>query len=259
MCLGYAAEPNLRSHELDSQIWETEATRYKSVILIGGVEGALSHSECLYEKAKHFFQSKEEGLALGEVCGILVVAIRNFPSISQREEKFLLAHESFHLLGQIFSKNVAIDYFTRPRPEPMEADKKNLKRFFARISTAYNLCDELSEYYLSFSGRSIDYINYISIVEWPAEYYASKFIMKHESIVEAEYLNIRKKFGLVYEYYSGAVIGRWLDGKVMDWRPRVSRGESMLGIAAEKCGIDWPINNQPLLGTIHSMPAFGLK
>lgn len=251
-----AAGEKLRTHELDTQIWPSGRSTYKSVSLITNEEEALSHSMCLHEKSKAFFQSKADGLALGEACGILVVAFSTSPPLSELEKRFVLAHESFHLLGQIFNQKVDSHYFSRLRPRLSKDDIGSANEFFAKISSTSNICKEMEKSSRDLSRASIDYINYISVTEWPAEYYTHQKLLSDKTVDASEYFRIRERFGMLYEYYSGAVVGLWLDEKFIDWKHHVSSGEPMLSIAAEKCGVEWPISSRPLLMKIDSMPAF---
>lgn len=255
----YPSEIRLASHKFDSDVWPIEGRELEPVILITSADEARSHSVCLYEGSRKFFQGQSEALALGKACGILVVALRTLQPLSVQEKSFFLAHESFHLSGQILSSKLDIDYFLSPRPNPPEDDLEKALQFLTRLSSGNGVCHEMKMFAQNLPEASVAYINYYSVVEWPAEYYASKVLMKSEAISVSNYSAMRKRFGLYYEYFSGFVVGTWLDENVFDWRRRVSRGEPMLRIASEKCGVDWSISSPQVLWKVDLMPAFGEK
>jgi hypothetical protein len=245
------------SHTIDRTIWPASVERVGQATLLLTLNDAAQHSDCLLKEATTFFQKTEHAIALGESCGLMVVAGKFETTLSELEREFFLAHESFHLLVQMTSGTLAVEYFFVQRPEQGSADYEIAGKFFLDILSYRDICKAIELNRSALTLSVMKYVSNITIFEWPAEYYAYKYINTRHATSPEDYASIRRRFGEFAEYSSGVLVGEWLD-EGAPWKDQVYAGESMLDIAAARCNTNWPMEKR-LLGKVVSMRAFSSR
>jgi len=190
-----------------------------------------------------FFDDAHGRLQLGEMCGELFALTHpaNHMVYSQRANKFVGVHETFHLVAQIFSGRApsAVAFDVRPKATP------GSDRFFNELASALErgrgtengtTFAGVAQRYESLSDEDRVVVDFFSTVEWPAEYYAYKVLASEDRTWSPEsYIELRHEIGFEPAYLAAVSAGIELDrvlgpGK---WEERVISGESMLGLLSK--------------------------
>ncbi|MBL8328658.1 MAG: hypothetical protein JNJ71_07375 [Rubrivivax sp.] len=180
----------------------------------------------------------EAGLILTRLCNRWIAVIKTKASKAGRYvERFVVAHELFHLLAQIDVLKVPIQYMLAGF-SPSQSSIDRLKEVFAygrhRLADACSLRSWLLN----------DEANHALLArvafEWPAEYYAYLHLKNRMGLTLPEYLELRVALGDSDLYVPGVLLGMILDdhlGKEFSLR-RPASGIEWLDRLALLCGSD---------------------
>ena len=239
-----AAEPS-RVVAFRADLWpglEANESQLREVHFYTSKQAALS-DPCLRtheSELSGFFADERGRLQLGEICGELVALMHpeNHRTLSPRATNFVGAHETFHLVAQIFSGRApsALAFDARPKTTP------GSDRFFNDLAHALEsrpgpedggFVAHIAQLYVSLAAEDKAVVDFYSTVEWPAEYYAYKVLANEDNAWGLEtYIAVRREIGDEPAYLAAIPTGLELDrafgtGK---WEERVIKGETMFGM-----------------------------
>lgn len=218
-----------------------EKSQQRPVYFYNSRQAALDDT-CLGQHGKgvsDLFSAPSARLQMGEMCGRLFVLLHDpaHEKISTVARDFAAAHETFHLAGQIFG-GATPDLIFAPRPRVTPG----ADRFFAYLASSLNgagksvseqTISDISKAYEALSVDEKNVVDFYSVCEWPAEFYAYKVLESQEREWTLDrYLGVRKEIGDELSYRVAIPVGLALDRQLGNgqWEARVFQGESMFGI-----------------------------
>ncbi len=230
-------------HSINDKIWKIDSIRWPSEVRGVYTYFSSNNVDFFCQEvgliAKEFFLDKNESVDFGQKCSRLVVFV-NFKELNSVEnfKEFAAAHESFHLAAQIYGMPFAfmVDY-------KFEEDYYFVDEFSKLLISTMNnkskTCSNINNYLDDLSDNKRLTILFKAMYEWPAEYYAKRFVFGSDTESYYQFkgdvtnkINVRGKQAWNDFYSLSILLADNIERKIekQEWQNRVNKGESMLDV-----------------------------
>lgn len=233
-----------------SDLWPAAAIRREKrrTVRFYTTAGDALHDDCLgrsRDEVAAFFTDKASRLSVGERCDKLFVLVHHTQgAMSDTTREFVGAHETYHLVAQIFS-GAAPGALLEPRPKITPGSDKFFDDLAAALTPHPGTGDtqaiaDIAGRYAALSAQDRAVVDFMATIEWPAEYYAYLVMADEKRGWGIErYREVRKEASDETGYRAAIPVGLALDRRLGAgrWQERVLQGENMFAILAGLAGV----------------------